>query len=376
MLRLYIYISDVSKFDGGGQLEIGSGGKADSYEYSWSVADLNLVDGWNELHLPIASASAIDTPDLSAINWFRLYQFVSEPVETRIDFIRFTELATIPVGVPANLSATAGSDIISLDWDDNTESTFAGYNLYRSETSGTGFTKINSDLIEVSEYDDIDVVTGTGYFYKVSAVDKLGYESAMTEEISALPQDTVKPAAPTSLVAVPGDEQVTLDWDDNTEDDLAGYEVYRSSTSGTEYWNVRTVTESTYTDKYLTNGKTYYYIIKAVDESQNESAASNEVEAIPGAVNVEQLKQIKGFKLYPNPASEKVTAEITLKKLSSVSVSIFDMAGRKIHSFITNEQWVAGEHTLYIPLNNFNKGMYILQCKVNGQPKSKLLKIE
>ncbi|HKK63642.1 MAG TPA: hypothetical protein VJ951_13850, partial [Bacteroidales bacterium] len=311
-LDIYIYVSDVSKFNGGGQLEIGSGGKADSYEYSWAIADLSLVDGWNKLHLPIASASAIDTPDLSAINWFRLYQFVSEPIETRIDFIRFTELATMPVGVPSNLSATAGSDIVNLDWDDNTESTLAGYNLYRSESSGAGFEKVNTDLIDASEYDDIEVVIGTRYFYKASAVDTHGYESAMSEEISALPQDAVKPAAPTGLVAVPGDKQVTLDWDDNIEDDLVGYEVYRTSTQGGDYWNVRAVTESTFTDKYLTNGKTYYYIIKAVDESQNESAASNEVEAIPGAVNVEQLKQIKGFNLYPNPASEKATAEITL----------------------------------------------------------------
>lgn len=375
-LDIYIYVSDVSKFDGGGQLEIGSAGSPDSYEYNWLIADLNLVDGWNELHLPIASASVMDTPDLSAINWFRLYQFVSGPIETRIDFIRFTELSTTPLGAPANLSVTVGSDIVSLDWDDNAESTFAGYNLYRSETSGVGFEKLNTDLIEVSEYNDIDVVTGTTYFYKVSAVDTLGYEGHISEEVSALPKDTEKPAAPANLVAVPGNEEVTLDWDDNTEDDLAGYEVYRTSTPGSDYWNVRTVTESTFTDRFLTNGKSYYYIITAIDDSQNESEPSEEVEAIPGAVSVEQLSLLKDFKLYPNPASDEATAKITLTKLSAISVSIFDLAGSELHSFINNQEWAAGEHTLYIPLYNFDSGMYILKCTVNGQSKSKLLEIE
>lgn len=375
-LDIYIYVSDVSKFDGGGQLEIGSAGGADANEYSWMVADLNLVNGWNELHLPIASASVIDTPDLSAINWFRLYQFVSEPIETRIDFVRFTELATIPVGIPKNLTATAGNGVVDLDWDDNTESTFAGYNLYRSASSGAGFEKVNTDLMEVSEYSDTDVINGTTYFYKVSAVDTAGYESDRSEEVAATPRNTAKPDAPTNLVATPGNEQVELDWDDNTEDDLVGYKVYRAYSSGGDYWNVMTVTESNFTDKFLTNGTSYYYMVKAVNESQNESEASNEVEAIPGAISVEQSSQLNGFKLYPNPASSKAIAEITLNKQSTISVSIFDLAGREIHSFISNQEWEAGDHTLYIPLNNFSAGTYILECKVNGQSKSELLEIE
>ena len=307
----------------------------------------------------------MDTPDLSAINWFRLYQFVSDPIETRIDFIRFTELATLPVSVPANLSATVGSDNVSLDWDDNTESNFAGYNLYRSENSGAGFVQINTDLIEVSEYNDNDVVTGTTYFYKVSAVDTFGYESDMSEEVSALPKDTVKPDAPANLIAVPGDGQVTLDWDDNTEDDLAGYEVYRTSTPGTDYWNVRSVTESTFTDKYLTNGKSYYYIIKAVDESQNESKASNEVEAVPGAASVEQLNLLKDFKLFPNPASESIT--IITDVAEKLDYSVYSLLGEQVLS------GHVGFNHKTIDISNLNPNIYFFRL---GAQTIKLIKTE
>ncbi|GAF94562.1 unnamed protein product, partial [marine sediment metagenome] len=47
-----------------------------------------------------------------------------------------------------------------------------------------------------------------------------------------MPRRDWAPAAPANLVATPGSEEVTLNWDDNTEPDLAGYNVYRSTDSG------------------------------------------------------------------------------------------------------------------------------------------------
>jgi peptidoglycan/xylan/chitin deacetylase (PgdA/CDA1 family) len=43
------------------------------------------------------------------------------------------------------------------------------------------------------------------------------------------------PAAPVGLTAVPGYATVVLDWGDNSEPNLAGYHVYRSTTSGSGY---------------------------------------------------------------------------------------------------------------------------------------------
>lgn len=97
--------------------------------------------------------------------------------------------------------------------------------------------------------------------------------------------DTTPPAAPTGLAASAGDSQVSLDWADNSESDLAGYNLYRSTTSGGGYAQVNTslVTSSTLTDTGLTNGTTYYYVVAAVDATGNESAYSNEASATPTA---------------------------------------------------------------------------------------------
>jgi len=44
--------------------------------------------------------------------------------------------------------------------------------------------------------------------------------------------DTTPPSEPKNLTATAGDSQVTLNWDDNTESDLASYKVYPRTTSG------------------------------------------------------------------------------------------------------------------------------------------------
>ena len=64
------------------------------------------------------------------------------------------------------------------------------------------------------------------------------------------------PAAPTGLAATPGTGTVSLDWNDNGEGDLAGYTVYRGTSSGGPYssLNGTLLTASQFTDTGLTAG--------------------------------------------------------------------------------------------------------------------------
>lgn len=190
-LDLWVYISDISSFDNdaGGQIEITSSGGPDEDEYNWPIADLDLSNGWNPLHLKIGDADKIGNPNLQAINFFRLYQFVTEPVITRVDYIIFTGLAAIPLSIPEGLTATGGDGFVMLDWADNPEPTLGGYNLYRTNIPGVApFNLVNPTPITESTYTDFDVNNGSSYFYILSAVDTLGFESEVTEMVSALPE--------------------------------------------------------------------------------------------------------------------------------------------------------------------------------------------
>ncbi len=98
--------------------------------------------------------------------------------------------------------------------------------------------------------------------------------------------DLSAPAAPLNLQASPSSGQVALSWNANTEADLAGYDVYRSTTqpvdtTGSPINGTDLVTTTSFLDTGRTNGTTYYYVVKAVDTADNHSAPSNEAGATP-----------------------------------------------------------------------------------------------
>ena len=95
--------------------------------------------------------------------------------------------------------------------------------------------------------------------------------------------DTDPPAAPTGLVATADNNMVSLDWSDNNEADLAGYNVFRSTSSGGGYdkINISFLNDSNYVDNDVNNFTAYYYIVTAIDTSNNSSPYSNESSATP-----------------------------------------------------------------------------------------------
>jgi len=59
---------------------------------------------------------------------------------------------------------------------------------------------------------------------------------------------------------------------------VAGYIVYRSRTDG-PYQRIASVTAPTYTDRDVRSGVTYYYLVRAVDATGQESPISNQISA-------------------------------------------------------------------------------------------------
>lgn len=98
-------------------------------------------------------------------------------------------------------------------------------------------------------------------------------------------KDTAAPAAPTQLTATGSSSGTALDWADNTEPDLFGYNVYRATTAGGTYGllTASPVTTSGYADPSAPGGATSYYRITAVDAAGNESPAATVSAARPVA---------------------------------------------------------------------------------------------
>ncbi|MEM7790926.1 MAG: glycosyl hydrolase family 28-related protein [Verrucomicrobiota bacterium] len=98
--------------------------------------------------------------------------------------------------------------------------------------------------------------------------------------------DSNAPSIPTGLTTVAGEGAVALDWADNSENDLALYGVFRSTSASGPYENIQDVLASEFTDYDVVDGTTYFYAITSIDHSANESALSAEVSAQPDTLTL------------------------------------------------------------------------------------------
>jgi len=88
-----------------------------------------------------------------------------------------------PTGLQAVFSGPGQKPFIDLIWAGNSESDFAGYNIYRRNV-GSEPVKINTELVKTPSFRDANLVPGHEYFYSISALDVRGNESSRSEEAS------------------------------------------------------------------------------------------------------------------------------------------------------------------------------------------------
>ena len=117
------------------------------------------------------------------------------------------------------------------------------------------------------------------------------------------------PAAPAGLQATAGNAQVSLSWTASTG--ATSYKVYRSTVSGSGYAVLASGAVTSYVDKAVTNGTTYYYVVSAVN-SAGESPKSSQVSATPTSPAPVPVQLIgnPGFENGTNAAPWAVTAGV------------------------------------------------------------------
>jgi rhamnogalacturonan endolyase len=189
-----------------------------------------------------------------------------------------------PPSPPYGLYARALNDTVKLKWNVNTETDLAGYNLYRATGSKENFIKLNDTLLLENAFTDTAVINDVTYYYAVTATDTLGNESRYSDVVKAIP--TIRPAAPTGLYARNDDKKVKLFWDAYTSGPIAGYNIYRSKTSLSNYAKINSelVTLNEFQNSNMTNNIPYYFMITAVDNNSLESFFTDEIAVTPGPV--------------------------------------------------------------------------------------------
>lgn len=178
-----------------------------------------------------------------------------------------------PLATPANVAAANSPKGVLLSWTGNAPH----YRIYRALSSGSPARLGESDM---PTYEDATAAMGTAYRYFVQALDGDQHQSEVSSAASVTPQDEFPPAVPEGLAGVPGVGAIELIWQRNTEDDFAGYNVYRAAAGGAFEKIAGPIDAPAYSDHDIEAGKAYRYTVSALDRTGNESARTMAIEII------------------------------------------------------------------------------------------------
>jgi len=151
-------------------------------------------------------------------------------------------------------------------------------------TDAYHFGDLGSDL--ASDYADVlGLVEGTTYYYVVNAVDNATSPNVSPPSGEANGTPTLPPATPADIMAYhPGDPTMAdLDWTPNTEGDMAGYKVYRSTDLYAGYVEIADLpltTDPITVDETFTANETDGYGPAAIDDTADEGGSSSEMDLV------------------------------------------------------------------------------------------------
>ncbi len=198
-------------------------------------------------------------------------------------------------GVWAGTNSTCNVRVVYFDESDGN----GWYGFYVNETKlAEWFASANDDVLHTNLIPNVTLNTGDEL--RIAAYSNLGElnrtDALDVEILSGVPQP---PAAPTSLVATPGDAQIGLTW--NAAAGATGYIVKRGTSNGGPYTSIATNTATSYIDVGLNNGTTYYYVVAATNNI-GSSANSSQASATPAVTTNLALLAYDGFN-YANGAT-------------------------------------------------------------------------
>ena len=162
------------------------------------------------------------------------------------------------------------------------------------------------------------LVPATTYVFQCLGTDK--YNRKIQSEIMTFTTGVASRGEPPTglrISKVSGNAAFSLSWNADAQADLAGYNVYRSTSLGGvfEKINVGIVQQPSYVDMGVTTGEKYFYRVTRVAGSGDESSVSETVSMVmPGVVNTNVVWNSQG-------SPYEITGDLIIAQGSSLIIS-------------------------------------------------------
>ena len=243
----------------------GNQGSPTNYYLYRGVNGLPVTTG-----VPFQSLGNVTTYDDQAISSGNSYQYQVAAIYPGPVTTNFSNIALGSVGPPAptGLTALPAATLVNLSW--STEAAVTEYVLYRDSTPILFVATPTTSLTDTTASADVTLT------YQVAAVDSTGVTGSLSTAVTTalLPQT---PSGLTVLADGTTPSQADLSWSPSSESLLAGYELYRGTS--TAFPPAGSVTTdlgdvSSRNDPGLTPGTIYYYFLKEKNKFNYLGAAA------------------------------------------------------------------------------------------------------
>ena len=187
-----------------------------------------------------------------------------------------------------------------------------GYVVFRGKGSASALVAIDTVSGGTTSLADEGLDAATTYFYTVSAIDGAANVSPRAVAVSAT---TPGIAAPSSVTALGDIRRITVSWSASGDDDLLGYNVYRSSRSDEGYTRLAgsegapfTTGRTSYIDSNLSGGQTVFYRVAVVTAAgESNRSAFDGATALVDSRAPEAPSTLSGKSVIDDPERLKLT---------------------------------------------------------------------
>jgi len=195
---------------------------------------------------------------------------------SKVEFVNGME-ERIPepeMDIPMNLSATVGSQLINLSWDQCKNITGYEIRIRQGDMEETILTPKNS--ADVMSFGGKELVNYQEYHVSVQSVNG-SWRSGYGDEVTAVPKPSGKPDKPDNVSAVGKYQSIVVSW--KKMDDTLSYNLFYKESSAETYEKIEGLIENGYTLEGLKDLTEYIIYVTGVNEF-GESGPSLTVSAV------------------------------------------------------------------------------------------------
>ena len=164
-----------------------------------------------------------------------------------------------------------------------------------------------------------------------------------SEEMSGYSVDNIAPGVPTGMQLMAMENSVILNWDMSEAEDFQYFVLERTNeaSAGVEQSTISyELIDITFEDVDLIRNVEYSYRLAAYDYAGNQSGFTEPVIAILLATDQSDVipEVFTLHQNYPNPFNPTTQIRYDLPENSYVSITIYDLMGKRVKSFVNSKQ--------------------------------------